>query len=174
MRFSGVAYRAHDPQWAFAPLSGAGSERRGARFNPRGTPALYLALTVEGMFLEMAHGLAHRFEPLTVCAYDVDVDDIVDLRNAAGQAAAGIAAADLAAPWALDLAGGRDPASWGVARRLIAAGSSGILVPSFANGAGPRHANLVLWRWGADLPHRVTVFDPSGRLPKSQLSWPED
>jgi RES domain-containing protein len=29
----------------------------------------------------------------------------------------------------------------------------------------------VLWDWGPDLPHKVTVFDPSGRLPKDQLSW---
>lgn len=25
--------------------------------------------------------------------------------------------------------------------------------------------------WGQDLPHKVRVFDPSGRLPKDQLSW---
>jgi len=31
--------------------------------------------------------------------------------------------------------------------------------------------NLVLWRWGPDLPHRISVDDPSGRLPRNQLSW---
>jgi RES domain-containing protein len=28
-----------------------------------------------------------------------------------------------------------------------------------------------LWRWNGSLPHKVAVFDPSGRLPKNQLSW---
>ena len=46
-----------------------------------------------------------------------------------------------------------------------------MLAPSFANGADPHDHNLILWRWGPDLPHRVDVHDPSGRLPKNQLSW---
>ena len=79
MRFRGTCYRAHDPQWAFSPLSGEGARTHGGRFNPKGVPALYLALTLDGMFLEMAHGFAHRFDPLTVCSYDVDVQDVVDL-----------------------------------------------------------------------------------------------
>jgi hypothetical protein len=77
--------RAHDPQWAFSPLSGEGARLKGGRFNPIGQAALYLALTIEGMFLEMGHGLAYRFDPLTICSYDVDVADIVDLRSEAGR-----------------------------------------------------------------------------------------
>jgi RES domain-containing protein len=50
-------------------------------------------------------------------------------------------------------------------------GHAGILVPSFAPGAGPDDHNLVLWRWGARRPHKIRVYDPSGRLPKNQLSW---
>jgi len=30
---------------------------------------------------------------------------------------------------------------------------------------------LVLWDWSDRLPHKVAVYDPSGRLPKSRLSW---
>lgn len=172
MRWRGVCYRAHDPRWAFAPTSGEGAAARGGRFNPVGVPALYLALTVEGMFAEMGHGFGHRFDPLTVCAYEVDVEDVVDLRTADDCAAAGVRRDDLASPWALDRAEGRTPASWGVARTLIEAGAAGILVPSFAHGAREDAANLVLWRWGAEPPHRVTVFDPSGRLPFDQSSWP--
>ena len=44
------------------------------------------------------------------------------------------------------------------------------MVPSFAPGALASDANLVLWRWGPDLPHRVEVHDPGGRLPNNQLS----
>ncbi len=44
-------------------------------------------------------------------------------------------------------------------------------VPSFANGATPDDHNLVLWRWGSDLPHKVMVYDPTGKLPKNQMYW---
>jgi RES domain-containing protein len=56
-------------------------------------------------------------------------------------------------------------------RKVIAGRAAGMLVPSFANGATADDQNLVLWRWGPDLPHRVMVYDPTGRLPKSQPSW---
>jgi RES domain-containing protein len=167
----GTCYRAHDPRWAFSPLSGDGAKVHGGRFNPKGMPALYLALTLEGMFIEMGHGLARRFEPLTVCTYDVDVDDIVDLTKDEGRSANRVTLDDLACAWAADVANKREPASWQLARRLIADGSAGLLVPSFAVGARTDMLNLVLWKWGANLPRRVEVHDPSGRLPKDQLSW---
>ena len=152
-------------------MSGEGAAKKGGRFNPVGTPALYLALTLDGMLLEMGHGFAHRFDPLTICSYDVDVDNLVDLRTDADRAAAAIRLADMSCPWAYDLATGRRPASWIIADSLIAAGAAGVLTPSFATGARADMANLVLWRWGASPPHKVEVHDPSGRLPKNQLSW---
>jgi RES domain-containing protein len=171
LRWEGTCYRAHDPRWAWSPISGEGAGAKGGRFNPIGTPALYLALTVEGMLAEMGHGFGHRFDPLTICSYNVDVDDIVDLRTDSGRAAEAIDIASMACPWALDLATGKIPASWEIAKSLIAKGAAGILTPSFATGARPDMANLILWRWGPDLPHKVEVHDPSGRLPKDQLSW---
>lgn len=171
MRWRGLCYRAHDPRWAWAPTSGDGAAARGGRFNPAGTPALYLALTVEGMFLEMAHGFGHRFDPLTICCYEVDADDIVDLRTGEARAEAGVTLAQMACPWAYETASGRTPASWAIARSLIAEGRAGLLTPSFATGARPDMANLVLWHWGPDLPHKVRVHDPSERLPKDQSSW---
>lgn len=171
MRLQATCYRAHDPQWAFSPLSGDGAKAKGGRFNPIGVPALYLSRTLEGMFLEMAHGFVHRFDPLTVCIYEVDVDDIVDLTTNESRKAASVDLAAMACPWALDLAHGREPASWGIAKQLIARGAAGILVPSFARGARSDMHNLVLWTWGLQLPHRVLVHDPRGRLPKDQSSW---
>jgi RES domain-containing protein len=171
LRWRGVCYRAHDPRWAWAPISGEGAAAKGGRFNPLGAPALYLALTIEGMFLEMGHGFAHRFDPLTICSYDVDVDDLVDLRTDGDRAAAGVALADMSCAWAYDLAAGRRPSSWIIADTLIASGASGILTPSFAIGARVDMTNLVLWRWGSNPPHKVAAHDPSGRLPKNQLSW---
>ncbi|WP_414832726.1 RES family NAD+ phosphorylase [Afifella sp. YEN Y35] len=174
MRWQGIAYRAHDPRFAFAPTSGEGAAAKGGRFNPVGTPALYLALTLEGMFVEMGHGFGHRLEPLTVCSYDIDVDDLVDLRDERSRGQAGVTLSEMASPWALDRAEGRIPASWRLSRRLVDEGAAGILVPSFARGARSDMANLVLWRWGPDRPHKVTVHDPSGRLPKDISSWSAD
>lgn len=171
MRWQGICYRAHDPRWAWAPLSGEGAAAKGGRFNPIGVPALYLALTLEGMFLEMGHRFAHRFDPLTICSYAVNVEDLVDLRKDTDRAAAGIDFSDISCAWAYDLSNGKRPASWRVAEKLIKAGASGILVPSFAIGAKADMANLVLWKWGSELPHKVEVHDPDKRLPKDQRSW---
>lgn len=172
MRFTGTCYRAHDPQWAFSPLSGEGARLKGGRLKPVGQVALYLALTIEGMFLEIGHGLAYRFDPLTICSYDVDVADIVDLRSEASRKKVRVRLKDLACPWALVIAEGREPASWSVAAKLRRAGAAGLLAPSFARGTRPhRHSNLVLRKWGADLPHRVTVHDPALRLPRDRSSW---
>ena len=77
----------------------------------------------------------------------------------------------MAAGWFSSLAEGRQPPSWRIARRLIAEGKAGILVPSYAPGATPADHNLVLWDWSDRPPHKVSVFDPGGRLPKDQLSW---
>lgn len=171
MRFQGTCYRAHDPKWAFSPLSGEGAKVHGGRFNAKGVPALYLALTIDGMFAEMSHGFSHRFDPLTVCSYNVDVDDLADLRDNVRQKANNVRLAELDCPWNLDLSEGRIPASWTLAERLLKSGHAGTLVPSFAHGARSDMANLVLWKWGPDLPHKVDVYDPSNRLPKNQTSW---
>lgn len=171
MRFTDPCYRGIDPRWAVSPTSGEGAKSKGARFNPAGVPALYLALSVEGVFVEMGHGFARRFDPLTVCSYEVDVEDVIDLRTDADRAREGVELGELGCAWALDLANGREPASWGVARRMIARGAAGIVVPSFARGATAGMHNLVLWKWGRDLPHRVVAHDPSGRLPRNQESW---
>lgn len=50
-----------------------------------------------------------------------------------------------------------------LARRLLEAGVGGLLVPSYARGAGAG-LNLVLWRWGAEPPARLVVNDDEGRL----------
>ena len=68
------------------------------------------------------------------------------------------------------LAGEKVP-SQELAARLTKEGYAGALVPSFFPGAGPEDVNLVLWRWGKDLPTRVTLFDPDKRLPRNRKSW---
>lgn len=171
MRFVGTCYRAHDPRWAFRPVSGEGAAIRGARFNPRGAPALYLALSIMTAVKEANQGLAHRIDPCVLCAYEVDCDDIADLRTEEGRGAFSISLETMECAWASALSLGQRPASWSIHERLRSQGIAGILVPSFAPGAESGDANLVLWDWGPDLPHKISVHDPSGRLPKDQLSW---
>lgn len=162
-RYRGLAYRAHDPRWAFAPTSGAGAAIHGGRFNPKGMAALYLTLTIEGMFAEVSHGFAHRFPPLTVVTYDVDCAELLDLTTEAGRQAAGTDLATLGCAWMLDRAEGRTPPTWTLTKRLIAAGAAGVVVPSFAMGATEGMRNLVLWRWGGE-QQKVVAWDMEGRL----------
>jgi RES domain-containing protein len=171
LRLQATCYRAHHPKWSFRPLSGDGAAVHGARFNPRGTPALYLSLTIETALKEVSQGLAFRVDPCVLCCYDVDCADIADLRTEGSRAEYGVMPGDLSSPWVSDVLARREPASWQLARRLIARGIAGVLVPSFAPGATPRDENLVLWDWSERPPHQVRVFDPSGRLPRNQLSW---
>ena len=170
MRFKGECFRAHDPNWAWSPLSGAGAALKGRRFNWPGLDTLYLSLSFTTVFREVSGGFAHRLTPYVLCSYDIDCADIVDLRTDADRAALGVDLGDLSCAWGDALIARREPASWGVVRRLREDGCAGILVPSFANGATADDQNLVLWRWGPELPHRVTVYDPAGKLPKNQRS----
>lgn len=171
MRFRGVCYRAHDPRWSFRPISGDGAAVRGARFNPKGVPALYLALSIVTAVKEATQGLARRIDPCVLCSYDVDCDDVLDLRSEQARDEAGVDIKIMACAWMDWLGKGRRPPSWSLYERLSAKGAAGILVPSFAPGAKEADQNLVLWTWGPELPHLVRAFDPSGRLPRNQLSW---
>ena len=173
MRLTGTVYRAHNPRWAFAPTSGEGAARYGGRFNPQGVPALYTSRRMETTWLEAQQGFAFKAQPLTICAYAVDCAEVEDLTDAATRAALSVSEADLACPWEDLAARGREPPSWTLSRRLIAAGTAAIVVPSFAPGAGAADRNVVFWRWSAtaDAPCRVAVIDDEGRLPRDDSSW---
>ena len=173
MRFIGRCYRAHDPSWSFTPLSGAGAAITGGRFNAKGEPTLYLSLDVMTSFGECTQGFTHRLLPLTMCEYDADCDGIADLRDDGSRADHGITLAELACPWLTFQLAGRAAPSWQAVDRLKVSNHGGILVPSFVPGATEANVNLVLWDWGSTLPRKVAVFDPTGRLPQNQLSWPE-
>ena len=50
------------------------------------------------------------------------------------------------------------------ARTLVADGFAGLLVRSFARGAGERDLNLVLYVWSGARPARLRVIDDESRL----------
>ena len=52
---------------------------------------------------------------------------------------------------------------------LIAGGYHGLLVRSFAPGATESDLNLVLWKWGAAPPSRLTLIDDENRLSTMRL-----
>jgi RES domain-containing protein len=173
VRFQGVVYRAHDPRWAFSPLSGEGAARTGGRFNRPGRAALYTALSMPGMIKEAQQGFARKLDPLTIVSYDVDCEDVVDLTDHAELHRVRVEAAELAQAWRPLPGARRTVPTWIVADRLVKEGYAAAIVPSYAPGATTEDRNLVFWRWGPEPPHRITVYDPHGRLPKDQRSWNE-
>lgn len=171
IRFDGICFRAHHPRWAYDPTSGEGAARRGGRFNPRGTPALYTALTPTTAWMEAQQGLPFKAQPMTLVGYRVSCAAIVDLSDPDTLSSLAITAAELAGPWE-DLAShGLDPPTWTLVRRLIDAGAQGCLAPSFAPGTGPADRNLILWDRNGNPDCRVEVIDDLGRLPRDDRSW---
>ena len=171
MRFTDPVYRAHNPEWAWAPISGEGAKRHGGRFNRKGVPALYTSLSPVTAMRE-ANPLGRPFQPLTLCRYRVDVEPVFDACDPAALASQGAAMTDLVDPLCeRTMLDGKVPASQALADRLIAVGFAGMLVQSFARDALPADLNLVLWNWGPDLPIKVEVVDDDGRLPQNRSSW---
>jgi RES domain-containing protein len=171
MKLAGVVYRAHHPRWSFAPESGEGAARHGGRFNRTGVPALYTSARMETAWLEAQQGFPFKPQPMTLCGYEVDCAGIADLTDAAVRRRLAVTLADLACPWEFLAATGREPPSWLLADRLIAAGHAGIRVRSFAPGATDLDVNVVFWRWTPAPPHKVRVIDDPGRLPRDGRSW---
>lgn len=167
MHFLGVVYRAHNPQWSWTPLSGEGARRFGGRFNRPGAPALYCSLSQLTAIRE-AQPVGRLMQPLTLCAYEVDAEPVFDAVDAGQLRELGVHDAELVCPtWEAEMLQGAVAASQRLADRLIAAGYVGMRVRSFALGASSEDLNLVMWRWGADHPARVTLVDEEGRLAPS-------
>ena len=164
MRFRGLVYRAHNPQWSWKPLSGEGARRHGGRFNRRGLPALYTSLTPLAAIRE-AQPLGRPMQPLTLCAYEVDAEPVFDTLDEERRRVLGVLDSDLAClAWEAEMLAGSIPASQALTDRLMATGYAGMRVRSFAAGAGVDDVNLVMWRWDSERPTQVMPIDDEGRL----------
>jgi RES domain-containing protein len=171
VKLAGFAYRAHNPRWAFAPDSGLGAASTGGRFNLPGMPALYTSRRFETAWLEAQQAFPFKAQPMTLCAYELDCEDILDLTDAEILAALGITPADLACPWKDLSTRGIKPPTWQITERLVTSGTAGVIVPSFAKGAGATDIKVVFWDWAPNPPHQVRVIDDDQRLPKDTRSW---
>lgn len=151
---TGRYWRMLSVHWQSRPFE-SGSHLTGGRWNPVGVPALYLSADYNTAIQEMHQDL---LRPGTLVAFDVRASAIGDLRDADRRLAEN--------EWRriYKLEGGTPP-SWKLAKRLIADGAEGALVPSVQNRGG---LNLVLWRWRdaekAGEGAAITLLDPMGDL----------
>jgi RES domain-containing protein len=163
MQFQGNLYRALNPVYARQPLSGQGAALYGGRFNPKGMPALYTSLSVMTALRE-ANQVGH-LQPTTLVSYDAEITKVFDGRDAEALAALGMNADALAVPsWRDEMRGHSEARTQRLARQLVAEGYSGLMVRSFAPGAGSDDLNLVLWIWGDAAPCRLVLIDDENRL----------
>jgi RES domain-containing protein len=164
MNFRGRAFRGHDPRWSFDPLSGEGASISGGRFNKKGQPTLYLALDIITAVMEITQGFSNRLSPLLLCEYDVNCRDIIDLSALESRRFHNVELGQMACPWLTLQQAGKVSPSQALAERLQKEGFVGAIVPSFAPTATAANINLVLWRWGPDLPNRIRLYDPEKRI----------
>lgn len=162
-RYHGKLYRALNPIYAREPPSGRGAELYGGRFNPKGVPALYASLSVMTALREANQ--VGNLQPTTLVSYDAGIERVFDCRDNAALSAARMDPAGLAVPtWRDEMRSSGEARTQVFASRLIAAGYNGLLVNSFAPGAGADDLNLVLWKWGEEAPCRLALIDDEHRL----------
>ncbi len=150
--YSDAAFRMHNPVWAWSPLSMEGAVRTGGRFNPKGSPALYLGLSVAACHTEVAGGATSAvLSPQLLCSYSIDIQGILDLRTHYQQC--------FEPAWRIQRLQGKEPPGWKLYRALTAHPEiNGLLVTSYMT---PSESNLVLFRWPSS---GVQLHDPDGRL----------
>ncbi|MCC5954626.1 MAG: RES family NAD+ phosphorylase [Natronohydrobacter sp.] len=161
-RYAGPLYRALNPVYARAPLSGRGAELHGGRFNPKGTPALYTALDPATALREANQ--VGSLQPTVLVSYKADIGPIFDTRDLAELERYQLSPQTLADPgWRIPMLDGKTSPTQVFARTLVADGFAGLLTRSFAQGTSASNLNIVLWRWtGAGCV--LQVVDDENRL----------
>ena len=144
-------------------MSGRGAQRYGGRFNPKGVPALYTSTSVLTALREANQ--VGDLQPTTLICYRASVEMVFDTTDMAALRGTGFEEASLADPtWRDQMRKSGEARTQCLARDLIAAGYNGLLVRSFAKGAGSGDMNLVLWKWGETGQSRLEPIDDEDRL----------
>lgn len=161
-------YRAHTPQWASRPLSGAGAAAKGGRFNREGVEALYLSMD-EVTALREYQQTSPFLPPCTMVSYSAALTRLVDLR----QLHRGDPWDDLWHDWREDWRHLKfdlhiEPPSWVLGDMVVEAGLPGIIFPSLTHEGG---VNITVFVGRLSSEDGIEVHDPEGRLPKDRSSW---
>lgn len=160
-RYSGPLYRALNPVYARDPLSGRGAELHGGRFNAKGTPALYAALSPATALREANQ--AGSLQPTVLVSYRADLGPVFDTRNSSQLERRGMSEDALADPgWRTKMIEGNAVPTQDFARELVADGFAGLLIRSYAKGVSGAAFNIVLWRW-ANAHCELEVVDDEDR-----------
>lgn len=163
LTYSGKLYRAINPVFAREPMSGRGAELYGGRFNPKGVPTLYLSTSVLTALKEANQ--VGDLQPTTLVCYHAVIERVFDARDTTALGAAGLDEASLADPtWRDQMKKSGEARTQRFARNLIAERYNGLLVRSFAKGAGTDDMNLILWKWSERGPSRLELIDDEERL----------
>jgi len=150
-----LLFRAHAPQWADRPLSGAGAARQGGRFNREGVEALYLSLEALTALREYQQ-TSPFLPPCTMCSYTAALCNLVDLRQLHHGEPWDALWHDWREDWRyLKLELNVEPPSWVLSDLVLAHGGSNFVVYMHQLKAGD---------W-------IKVNDPDRRLPRDQSSW---
>ena len=163
MHYRGLYYRALNPIRAREALSGIGARLHGGRFNPKGIPALYTAMSVMTA-IRWANQIG-TLQPTTLVSYKADITPVFDATDGDALDGYDMTPADLAADdWWLRLRAHSKVPTQTLAERLIADGYAGLQVPSFAKGSTGEDLNMVLWVWGCTIPTKLVLVDDEERL----------
>ncbi|KXX66438.1 RES family NAD+ phosphorylase [Marichromatium gracile] len=163
-----TVFRAHAPQWASRPTSGAGAAIQGGRFNRAGVEALYLSLE-ELTALREYQQTSPFLPPCTMCSYTATLRDLVDLRQLHDGAPWDALWHDWCEDWRhLRFELHIEPPTWVLADMVLARGYTGILFPSQTHAGG---TNLVVYSARLGDGNSITVNDPDARLPRDRSSW---
>lgn len=161
-------YRYHTPKWAYLPVSGAGAANAGGRFNRPGVEALYLSAEPDTALAEYRQGSSLP-RPATLAAYELHLNDIVDLSAGYDPSLWASSWADWNCDWRWTArVEHKVPPSWLLGDEAIRLGAAGLLFPSTHQAAG---TNLVVFIANLTTADRLAVHDPDGMLPKDQRSW---
>lgn len=162
----GIAYRVHDPKWAYDPISGRGAGVHGGRANRPGVDALYLSMELETAIAEYKQ-LDALLPPALIVSYQISVSRIVDFRGGFNPLW-DVLWQDFYCDWRkMIFSQGIQPPSWSIGDMVLAEQARGIIFKSLMTGG----TNLVLYSNALTAIDSIAVHDPNHALPKNQDSW---
>ncbi len=160
-------YRAHSPQWASRPLSGAGAAKQGGRFNRPGVQALYLSDSPKTALAEYQQ-LGPLLPPCTLVSYHIAINKVVDFSGGFDASCWTPLWADWDCQWRqLATVDRIEPPSWLLGDDVRRLGFTALLFPSVVCSG----TNLALFTESIEPNDVLEVYDPDGKLPRNRKSW---